>query len=77
MSGCCYSAWSPVEWFQRTLTPQIREDSAKEVKEARERAREVGEASVFDIEEPAEVKPEGKEVLVDSDRPKPSEVCLS
>lgn len=73
---CCFSrAWSPVEWFQRTLSPQIREqDNKKEVEEARERARASGEASVFDYEEPLPTKVEGKEILQESLKPKPSEV---
>ena len=64
-----------MEWFQWTLSPQIREqDNKKEVDEARERARASGEASVFDYEEPLPAKVEGKEIVHDPLKPKPSEV---
>jgi hypothetical protein len=60
-------AWSPVKWFQRSLTPKIREkDSEREIEEARQRARASGEASVFDYEVPATVEAGGKTVTVPS-----------
>jgi hypothetical protein len=39
---------NPMEWFRRTMAPQIREDSAKEVEEARKKLRETGEGSLFE-----------------------------
>lgn len=42
-------AMNPIEWFRRSMSPQVREkDSTKEVEEAREKLRESGEGSLFD-----------------------------
>ncbi|KAL5487660.1 hypothetical protein ACEPAI_5768 [Sanghuangporus weigelae] len=51
------TAWSPMDWFRRTLTPQTREkDNEKEIEEARKKAKESGEASVFEYEDTEPVK---------------------
>ncbi|KAH8118688.1 ribosomal protein L22 [Phellopilus nigrolimitatus] len=54
------TAWTPMEWFRKTLTPQVREkDSEKEVEQAREKAKESGEASVFEYEDVEASEPAG------------------
>ena len=41
-----------MEWFRKTLTPQVREqNSEKEIEQAREQAKESGQASVFEYQE--------------------------
>ena len=67
-----------MEWFQRSITPKIREkDSEKEVEEARERARASGEANVFDYEAPGVVGTDGKAVPIPSALiTKPTEVSI-
>lgn len=40
---------NPLEWFRKTMAPQVREkDSEKEIEQAREKLRESGEGSIFD-----------------------------
>ncbi|THH11900.1 hypothetical protein EW145_g320 [Phellinidium pouzarii] len=52
------TAWSPMEWFRKSLTPQTREkDSEKEVEMAREKAKESGEASLFEYDDIDPAKP--------------------
>ena len=45
-----------MDWFRRTLTPKVREkDSQKEVEAARRKAKESGEASLFEYDDTAQV----------------------
>ncbi|KAI5120684.1 hypothetical protein M0805_006973 [Coniferiporia weirii] len=54
------TAWTPMDWFRKTLTPQVREkDSEKEVLLAREKAKGTGEASVFEYEDVSPAQPGG------------------
>ena len=63
-----------MDWFRKTVTPQLREkDSEEEVQAAREKAKETGQASVFEYEDVAPVQaPVGKRELLQLK--KPSEV---
>lgn len=41
-----------MDWFRKQVSPRLREnDSEKEVEEAREKAKESGQASVFEYED--------------------------
>lgn len=41
-----------MQWFRKNLTPQLREkNSEKEIELARERAKETGEASLFEYDD--------------------------
>ena len=73
-----------MDWFRRTMTPQTREkDSEKEIEEARKKAKESGEASLFEYEDLELVKAtteapaaEEKKALVSPKKvPGPLEVC--
>ena len=62
-----------MEWFKKTLTPQIREqNSEKEIQQAREEAKESGQASVFEYQEFSQT--DGNEKLISGE--KATEVCL-
>ena len=54
----CSVSMNPIEWFRKSMAPQIREkDSEKDVEEAREKLRESGVASIFEtVEEEATSK---------------------
>ncbi|PAV21293.1 mitochondrial 50S ribosomal L22 [Pyrrhoderma noxium] len=61
------AAFSPMEWFKKTLTPQIREqNSEKEIQQAREEAKESGQASVFEYQEFSQT--DGNEKLVSGEK---------
>ena len=75
-----FRAWNPMDWFREKVSPRLREtDNEKEVEEAREKARESGQASVFEYDVVEGASQGDKTTLVPSAKAlakkKVSEVC--
>lgn len=67
------SAWEPLKWFQKTVTPKLRkEDNRAEIEEAKEKLRESGQSNIFEIIAPS--SPSGDDLLASKSKKKATSV---